>query len=86
MANPEHLQILKQGVEAWHRWRMQHNRNITPDLSEANLNRTDLSRANLHKANLRGASLGGTGCREPFVQNFRWKISDASLKRSPCSL
>jgi hypothetical protein len=32
MANPEHLQILRQGVKAWNAWRRQH-RDITPDLS-----------------------------------------------------
>jgi len=26
------------------------------------------------------------GGREPFVQHFRWRVSDASLKRSSCSL
>jgi len=36
MANPKHVQILQQGVAAWNAWRDQ-NRNISPDLSEANL-------------------------------------------------
>ena len=36
MANPEHLQILKQGVEAWNQWREQ-NKGIRPDLRGANL-------------------------------------------------
>ena len=31
MANPEHLQILQQGVEAWNVWREQ-NMDITPDI------------------------------------------------------
>jgi hypothetical protein len=26
------------------------------------------------------------GGREPFVQHFRWRVSDASLQRSLCSL
>ncbi len=26
------------------------------------------------------------GGREPFVQHFRWRVSDTSLKRSSCSL
>jgi hypothetical protein len=37
MANPEHLQILRQGIEAWNQWRRE-NMDITPDLSEADLN------------------------------------------------
>jgi hypothetical protein len=68
MANPEHLQILQQGVKAWNQWQDQH-RNIWPDisganlsgatLSRANLSRTNLSRTNLSKANLSGANLSG---------------------------
>ena len=44
MANPEHLQILKQGVEAWNQWRREH-RDIMPDLDRANLDGADLSDA-----------------------------------------
>ncbi len=33
MANPEHVEILKQGVEAWNQWRKD-NPDIEPDLSE----------------------------------------------------
>jgi uncharacterized protein YjbI with pentapeptide repeats len=36
MANPEHLEILKQGVEKWNEWRMR-NPEIIPDLSGASL-------------------------------------------------
>jgi hypothetical protein len=36
MANPEHLQILKQGVEAWKAWGDGY-RESRPDLSSANL-------------------------------------------------
>ena len=32
MANPEHIEILKQGVEAWNKWRKE-NPEIKPDLS-----------------------------------------------------
>jgi hypothetical protein len=38
MANPEHLAILKQGVEAWNRWRLEHV-DIRPDLTDADLAR-----------------------------------------------
>ena len=54
MANPEHLQILQQGVEAWNAWRDQH-RNIFPDLSEANLSEANLARADLTCAHIRRA-------------------------------
>jgi hypothetical protein len=71
MANPEHIEILKQGVEVWNRWRID-NYTIKPDLrgvilsgldlSKANLigvdlYRADLTKVNLSQANLRGAVL-----------------------------
>jgi hypothetical protein len=66
MADPEHLQILKQDVEVWNAWRDQ-NRDITPDLRGADLRgadlrgadltNTDLGDANLIGANLIGANL-----------------------------
>ena len=36
MANPEHLVKLKEGVEAWNKWRKD-NPKIKRDLAEANL-------------------------------------------------
>jgi TIR domain-containing protein/pentapeptide repeat protein len=56
MANPEHLQILKQGVDTWNAWR-ERNRDIRPDLSEANLRNANLKSANLSEADLSGANL-----------------------------
>lgn len=68
MANPKHLDMLKQGVDAWKNWRRE-NPTQRPDLSGvelagANLYRVDLSHAklndtNLNKANLREADLTG---------------------------
>ncbi len=51
MANQEHLDILKQGVEVWNRWRQEHS-DILPDLSYADLSNTKLRGANLKMANL----------------------------------
>ena len=51
MANPEHLQILQQGVEVWNAWREQ-NDDITPDLRKANLSWTNLDEINLDEINL----------------------------------
>jgi Pentapeptide repeats (8 copies) len=66
MANDEHVAILNKGVEAWNAWRHE-NRNIPPDLCQANLiganleganlEGADLSDANLSTANLGGANL-----------------------------
>ena len=68
MANQEHLDILKQGVEMWNQWRKEHP-NIRPNLSNvdlsganlsgANLSNVDLSSANLRVTDLNGANLSG---------------------------
>jgi hypothetical protein len=53
MANPEHLAILKQGVEVWNRWRKENPR-IIPDLSgRVSLRGANLACINLAKANIR---------------------------------
>jgi len=59
MANPEHLDILKQGVEAWNAWREQH-KGITPDLIGAGLSGAGLSGANLSGARLHVTDLSRT--------------------------
>lgn len=56
MANPEHLDILKQGVEVWNDWRLE-QRDVTPDLRGANLRGMDLSGADLSNAILMEANL-----------------------------
>jgi hypothetical protein len=56
MANEDHLALLKQGVEAWNKWR-EINPEIKPDLSKADLTDLDLIGVNLNKANLYSARL-----------------------------
>jgi uncharacterized protein YjbI with pentapeptide repeats len=71
MANPEHLKVFKQGVQAWNQWRKD-NTKIQPDLMSvhessrdligidlrgANLCDTYLFAMNLNNANLAGANL-----------------------------
>lgn len=68
MANPEHVAILKQGVEVWNEWRAA-NPDVIPDLSDAHLENldlvgahlsgADLSLSKLTWANLRAADLKG---------------------------
>ncbi len=56
--DPEHLEILKQGVEVWNKWR-EDNPGIAPCLSGANLQNADLQKANLSGLDLRKATLYG---------------------------
>jgi uncharacterized protein YjbI with pentapeptide repeats len=84
MANQEHLDILRQGVEAWNAWR-EANPEIKPDLSRANLigahlsranlSGANLSRANLSEANLSGANLEGADLSEAY-------LSEADLSKA----
>ena len=56
MANPEHVSKLREGVEAWNKWR---NKNpwIKINLGRADLNNADLSGAYLGYVNLESANL-----------------------------
>ncbi len=58
MANAEHLKILKQGVDAWNKWRAE-NPTVTPDLEKADLSGANLGPAHLVGADLSGANLAG---------------------------
>ena len=59
MANQEHLDILKQGVEAWNEWRKQHSE-IEPDLSFTKFKDTNLSGIDFSRVNLMGANFSET--------------------------
>jgi len=87
MANPEHLAILKQGVEKWNEWKDKHRFVATyftgspvaklvfkKDLSEAELRQVSLSviQTDLDGVDLHGADLGGAD----FI---RADLSDADL-------
>ncbi|MGH7453903.1 MAG: toll/interleukin-1 receptor domain-containing protein [bacterium] len=58
MANKEHLKILKQGVDAWNKWRSK-SQKVKPNLRHANLTAAFLSKADLAGTNLSGADLSG---------------------------
>jgi uncharacterized protein YjbI with pentapeptide repeats len=74
MANPEHLAILKQGVEEWNKWRRAHPE-IRPELSVANLSGANLSGANLNGAILTVANLYESTLSEA---NFSMAILDGA--------
>ena len=76
MANPEHLELLRQGVEIWSAWRLDHPQiirpdlgsgHLRPDLAGANLNGRDLSSANLSSADLSGADLRSANLSGAFL-------------------
>ena len=62
MANPEHLKKLKEGVEAWNRWR-EENSDVFPDLAKASLKGENFSRSNLIGADLSKAELSDVNLR-----------------------
>src|SRR6266487_774762 len=66
MANQQHLDILKQDVYGWNKWRREYP-DIRPDLSGANLALADLSGTDLRKARPFMADFGeATLCRVDF--------------------
>lgn len=62
MADPEHLEILRNGVEGWNRWR-ESNPEARPDLSASALSRQDLRGANLSRCSLAEAHRNKTDLR-----------------------
>jgi uncharacterized protein YjbI with pentapeptide repeats len=77
MANEEHLKILKQGVEAWNRWR-EENPTVWPDLSRMDLSRTPLSQADLSRTDLSEAHL-------TWADLSRANLSGANLMQADLS-
>jgi uncharacterized protein YjbI with pentapeptide repeats len=59
MANSDHVQTLRQGVDTWNAWR-EREPHIPPDLIRADLRKADLRGADFSKANLSGANLNKT--------------------------
>ena len=79
MADSEHIRILKQGVEAFNKWRKE-NPKIRVNLILAKLRGADLSYANLRGANLRGADLSGADLSEANLSEAN--LSHAILRGS----
>jgi hypothetical protein len=64
MANPEHLQILRQGVAAWNQWRCQ-NQSIRPERTDTALYGADLRTMvwiSYRSTRLRILPIPGTAC------------------------
>lgn len=80
MANPEHLARLKEGVEAWNKWR-EKNPDIEIDLREASLGRL----IKLRFANIRDARLEGANLRGAYLQGavlYHADLEWAQLRRA----
>ena len=89
MANPEHLELLMQGIEHWNRWREEHP-DVRPDLSDAVLQRAKLGGANfssadIRRADLREAELCRTNLRAAHLRRailYRADLSAADLSEA----
>jgi hypothetical protein len=65
-ANPEHLDLLRQGVDVWNEWRA----NNSTDNSDGDLRGVDLAKATLSRANLWWSDLSRADLRMP---NSAWR-------------
>jgi uncharacterized protein YjbI with pentapeptide repeats len=88
MANQEHLDILRQGVEVWNKWREEHG-DTHPDLSNADLNKVtlsgyDLSEADLSYAHLREADLSFSDFS--FSDLSRANLTEAVIENAHLSM
>lgn len=88
MANPEHMAILKQGVDVWNNWR-EDNPAIIPDLSSlvlpnSDLHGIDFRKVHLRMGNLIGANLCGADLRNANLSLVR--LGGANLSDSILSV
>jgi hypothetical protein len=79
VAIPQHLNVLKQGVEAWNNWRAA-NPGDEPDLAGAKLSTANLKGANLRETDLRWADLSGADLSGAILN--RADLRRANLNRS----
>jgi hypothetical protein len=87
MANPEHLEILKQGVDAWNAWRLKEI-GIMPDLADADLIGAHLAQADFGSAIMLRAKLAGailTHTQFPSANLGGADLVGADLRRAALS-
>jgi len=87
MAIPQHFEVLKQGVAAWNRWRIE-NPGAEPDLAGANLSNADLKEANLRETDLRWADLTCANLNSAFLNRAdlrRANLSQAIFNKANLS-
>ena len=81
MAEPDHLALLRQGVDVWNAWREKEPL-VRPDLIGANLSDANLSVANLSRVNLRDANLSAANLNRANLFEadlLKANLSDANL-------
>ena len=77
MANPEHVEIVKQGVAVIAAWRKKYP-DIRFELGQANLSESELRWADLSGANLSGANLSFANVSEAYL--FGANVKETSLE------
>jgi hypothetical protein len=77
VANEEHVERLKSGIEAWNEWRKENQ--VWPDLEGADLGGADLEGADLSVANLSGSDLRSASLARVNLSSA--KLSHANLTR-----
>lgn len=68
MANPEHLEILKQGVVVWNRWQ-EENSDVRPNLQGVSLPGVKLDKVNLSSTDLKGADFTDAHLKEAILDH-----------------
>ncbi|MCP4351776.1 MAG: toll/interleukin-1 receptor domain-containing protein [Desulfobacterales bacterium] len=79
MANKKHLEIIKQGVDVWNKWRKD-NPDVKPDLQGANLQIANLQGADLQGADLLVANLQGANLQRANLQGA--DLQGANLQKA----
>jgi uncharacterized protein YjbI with pentapeptide repeats len=79
MADPEHVEILKEGVEVWNKWR-EKNPDIEPDLSEADLEGLILDGLNNNNLEMYDYDENGRKVFSGFEDNIAQKLDFRKVK------
>jgi uncharacterized protein YjbI with pentapeptide repeats len=82
MSNQEQLEILKQGVDTWNKWRDEHN-DLKIDISGANFIEAKLNQVNFRGCDLSYANLNGVDLKSSNLQYAR--IYNADLRSADFS-
>lgn len=79
MANPEHVEILKQGVDVWNRWRKKDSK-TKPNLNQDKLNKLELKGYNFLEAEMNKAQI--IGCDFESCDFYGASLIGSTIKSS----